>query len=331
MAALKCVLARRAFVVAALVSGAAWAQAPNTTATTNQPASNAIAAERLFGEAVQRMDHGDYAGACPLLEQSQALDPSSGTLLNLGDCYEHTGRVASAWRTFADAETLARTSARRDRAEVAKLRKNRLLPLLPYVKLIPPERAQVNLGVELDGHALDAVTLEAPVAVDPGNHEVRARAPGCDDVVSHVSAGEPGTTTELTIPDFLRCEAAPAAAPAPLPADQRRSLDAQDIAAISAGAVGVAGVIVGTVFGLKSVSKHADSDDYCTGHVCQDPRGVELMNEAHAAGNVSTTGFVIGGLGLAAGAVLWFARPFGPRANVAVGMAQGSLEVRGAW
>src|SRR3954471_23784664 len=121
MAAVKRFRARRALVVAALVSRPAWAQAPNTTATTSQPASDASAAERLFGEAVQRMDHGDYVGACPLLEQSQALDPSIGALLTRGDCYEHTGRVASAWRTFADAETLALASARRDRAEVAKL------------------------------------------------------------------------------------------------------------------------------------------------------------------------------------------------------------------
>lgn len=321
----------RALVVAALVSRAAWAQTPNATATTSQPASAAGEAERLFREAVQRMDHGDYVAACPLLEQSQALDPSSGTLLNLGDCYEHTGRVASAWRTFADAETLALASARRDRAEVAKVRKNRLLPLVPYVKLSPPKHPNANLSVELDGHPLDAATLDAPVAVDPGDHEVRARAPGCDDFVSHVSAGEPGSTTELKIPALSACDAAPAAGPAPSAADHQLSLDAQDVAAISAGAVGLAGVIVGTVFGLKSVSKHADSDDYCTGHVCEDPRGVELMHEARAAGNVSTTGFVIGGLGLAAGAMLWFARPFGPRANSAVGVAHGSLEVRGAW
>lgn len=331
MAALKRSRIQCASAVAVLVSRATWAQAPNATATASHTSSNASAAERLFRAAVQRMDHGDYVGACPMLEQSQALDPSSGTLLNLGDCYEHTGRVASAWRTFAGAETLALAGARRDRAEVAKLRKERLLPLVTYVKLSPPERPDANLRVELDGHPLEVATLGAPLAVDPGNHEVRARAPGCDDIVSRVSAGEPGSTTELKIPAFSRCQAAPAAAPAPTPADRRGSLDAQDIAAISAGAVGVTGVIVGTVFGLKSVSKHADSDDYCTGHVCQDPRGVELMNEARAAGNVSTTGFVLGGLGLAAGAVLWFARPFGPRANVAVGMAPGALEVRGAW
>jgi hypothetical protein len=320
--------ARRALVVAAIASRVAWAQPSNTPAGTSSPSRNVGQAESLFHHAVERMDQGDYTGACPLLEQSQALDPSSGTLLNLGDCYEHTGRLASAWRAFADAETLALAGARRDRAEVARARKNALLPRVPQLKLILPERPIVALSVELDGRPLDIAALDAPVAVDAGDHEVRARAPGFDDIVLRVGAREPGSITEVKIPDLSR-HGPTSAAP-----DQRASrfsLDAQDVAAISAGAVGVAGVVVGSVFGLKSQSKHAHSDDYCTGHTCQDPRGVELMNEARTAGNLSTTGFVIGGLGLATGAVLWFARPFGPRTNAAVAVAPGSIEVRGAW
>jgi hypothetical protein len=327
---LTCFRARRALVVAAIASRVAWAQPPNTPAGTSAPASNVGQAESLFHRAVERMDQGDYTGACPLLEQSQALDPSSGTLLNLGDCYEHTGRLASAWRTFADAETLALAGARRDRAEVARARKNALLPRVPQFKLVAPERPVVALSVELDGRPLDIAALDAPIAVDAGDHQVRARAPGFDDIVLRVEAGEPGSTTAVKIPDFSR-HAAASGTTAPDPSASRFSLDVQDVAAISAGAVGVAGVIVGTVFGLKSQSKHADSDDYCTGQTCQDPRGVELMNEARTAGNLSTTGFVIGGLGLATGAVLWFARPFGPRANAAVAVAPGSIEVRGAW
>ena len=333
MAALNRFRARRALVVVTLASRAAWAQAPNAPnppAGTSPQASHVGQAERLFHDAVQRMDHGDYTGACPLLEQSQALDPSSGTLLNLGDCYEHTGRLASAWRTFANAETLSLAGARRDRAEVAGARKNALFPRVPHFKLIPPERPVVPLIVELDGHALAPAALDAPVAVDPGNHEVRARAPGFDDIVLRVGAGEPGSTIAVKIPDFS-ARAAALGTTAADPRGSRFSLDAQDVAAISAGAVGVAGVIVGTVFGLKSQSKHADSDGYCTGQTCQDPRGVELMNEARTAGTVSTTGFVLGGLGLATGAVLWFARPFGPRANAAVAMTPGSIQVRGAW
>jgi len=54
------------------------------------------------------MKQGDYAAACPKLEESQRLDPALGTLLNLADCREQEGNVATAWSLFRDAESLAR-------------------------------------------------------------------------------------------------------------------------------------------------------------------------------------------------------------------------------
>lgn len=60
----------------------------------------------LFNEAKGLMDAGDYAAACPKLEESVACDHQVGAELNLAMCYEHVGRTASAcsqWRDAADA------------------------------------------------------------------------------------------------------------------------------------------------------------------------------------------------------------------------------------
>ena len=35
------------------------------------------------------------------------LDPGAGTLLNLGDCYEKSGRTASGWAAFREAVAVA--------------------------------------------------------------------------------------------------------------------------------------------------------------------------------------------------------------------------------
>ncbi len=70
--------------------------------------SGSAAAQVLFEEARQLMSAGHYAEACPKLEESQRIDPGSGTLMNLADCYERTGRIASAWGAFLDAEAGAR-------------------------------------------------------------------------------------------------------------------------------------------------------------------------------------------------------------------------------
>jgi hypothetical protein len=113
----------------------------------------------------------------------------------------------------------------------------------------------------------------------------------------------------------------------------KKSLDYRQIAALSCGAVGVVGIVSGTVFGLRSLSKHNESDDYCAGNSCRDQRGVDAMESARTAGNISTASFIIGGAALGAAAALWFIRPaasdHGVSARVVFG--PGALDVRGTF
>jgi hypothetical protein len=59
-------------------------------------AQERVAAQWLFKEARVLMKHDDYATARLKLEESQRLDPSPGTLLNLAICNEHLGQIATA-------------------------------------------------------------------------------------------------------------------------------------------------------------------------------------------------------------------------------------------
>ncbi|MEY4578000.1 MAG: hypothetical protein RL701_2703, partial [Pseudomonadota bacterium] len=58
----------------------------------------------------------------------------------------------------------------------------------------------------------------------------------------------------------------------PQPTAARGGLGAQKILAIVAGAVGVAGIATGAVFGLRSISQGNLRDRLCDGHVCDDDR-----------------------------------------------------------
>ena len=63
-------------------------------------------ADALFREGRALMKKGDYATACPKLEESYRLDPAAGTGINLGDCFEKQGKVASALLAYQAARAL---------------------------------------------------------------------------------------------------------------------------------------------------------------------------------------------------------------------------------
>ena len=277
------------------------------------------------------MDAKRYDAACPLLKQSHALDPSSGTLLNLGDCYEQLGATGSAYRAFEEARALAVRAGKSDRPGVAEIRQRRLAPALRRLSLALPTGAPANLALRVDGEPLAVSGANTEWIVDPGTHEVVASAPGHVEARLSVAAPEPGGTALVRIPPLTPLSAVPSAQNEREPEGASR-FSGREIAAMVTGGVGVVGVVVGSVFGLRSQSKHDDSDRYCTGNVCRDQRGVELMNEARSAGNASTVCFVVGAVALGTAATLWFLElPSDGGTRTQVGLGPGAVHVRGAW
>jgi len=309
--------------------------APSQSAVTAEANAHVAEADRLFKQGVASMDARDYVTACPLFEQSQRLDSSSGTLLNLGDCYEQVGRTASAWRTFQQASEVAQATGRRDRVPVAEVRRDRLLPRLRQIKILLPSRPVPDLTLRLDGVSLPPPWWGAPLYVDPGVHNLRANAPGLAEYATNIEAPRPGETAVVQLPEFaltpdIRHE--PTSAPPPPNESSSTRSDPRMIAAIAAGAVGVVGVVTGSIFGVRSMSKHNESDKYCSGSRCWDPRGVEAMDQARSAGTVSTVAFVIGAAGLGAGAVLWFTRPSESESGaLGVRVTPTSVGLHGTW
>jgi hypothetical protein len=108
-----------------------------------------------------------------------------------------------------------------------------------------------------------------------------------------------------------------------------QGLGTQKILAIVAGGVGVVGLGIGTAFGVMAMSQKNDAQSACPGSQCATQAGVNKWNNAGSTGNVSTVGFVIGGLGVAGAAVLWFTAP--TSASTQVGLGPGMLQVKGTW
>lgn len=322
------------FVVSMLLGthGVARAQSPTgaPAASAEARSPNVVEAERRFNEAVAHMDQKRYDAACPLLKQSHALDPSSGTLLNLGDCYEQLGLTASAYRAFEEAKALSVSSGKSDRASVAEVRMRKLAKVLRRLSVsLPAERPQ-NLAIRVDGEPLAISGETTELIVDPGTHELLASAPGYVESRVSVVAPEPGLTTGVSVPPLTPLSSLTSAPNDG--SDGTSRFSSREIAAMITGGIGVVGVVVGSVFGLSSRAKHEESDRYCSGNVCRDQRGVELMNEARSAGNASTVGFVVGGVALGTAATLWFLQlPGDGGAATQVGLGPGAVQVRGVW
>lgn len=91
-------------------------------ARSNASPTPAATAEALFEQGRALMAQGNFAAACPKLEESLRLDPGLGTLLNLAMCEEKAGRKDLACRYYMDAARMAQQQGQSAREQVAQQR-----------------------------------------------------------------------------------------------------------------------------------------------------------------------------------------------------------------
>lgn len=194
--------------------------------------------------------------------------------------------------------------------------------------------------VTMDGEVLSDWLEDTAISLDPGVHVFVFEAPGLRPLTKQMVVRE-GEKDRREVVQLLSPTPAPGALPAsssltdrPVPPSPttppRQGIGMQRVLALVAGGVGVAGVAVGTVFGLESMSKHDDAVKACPAG-CADQNGVTLWNQARSAGDLSTVGFVVGAVGLAGGAVLWFTARSSEETGVHVGLGPAALQVRAVW
>jgi serine/threonine-protein kinase len=331
----------RTLAAAALVAAVCLASGPVRA----QSASDQATAEALFKQARELMTAGRYAEACPKLAESQRLDPSAGTLLNLATCYERNGQLASAWVTYKEAATAAQRANEPDRAKLARSKVGELEPKLATLTITLAAGADLpDLVVKRDGEAVGRPAWGAPIPVDPGTHVVEATAAGRKPWKSHTDVSGSGAKATIEVP-LLEPEAPPAAPQTgtsattpPLPSSPPQPASpgsTQRLIAGIIGGVGIAGIGVGAAFGVIAKSHLNDANGHCQTPAC-DPTGLSAVHDARNAATISTIAFAAGGAVLAGGIVLYLTAPrSAPAAGLVVAPVAApsfaGLSLRGGW
>jgi hypothetical protein len=313
-----------------------------------QTGEDKAAAEALFEQGHALVEKGDYKQACPKYAESLRLDPGIGVMLHLASCWEKSGRPASAWAEYREAEQVA-MRAGDSRADVARKRADALEGKLFRLTVVVPAPTVVEgLAIARDGEAVGRAQWGAAVPIDPGEHVIVAVAPGKQRWEGKVVTPDESGSASITVPALLDASAAPPApVPTPTPAPSSSSNPPSDVGrptsywgtqrilAVVAGGVGVVGVGVGAVFGILTKSKLDQSNSQgcvASTNVCNQT-GASLRRDAQNDASVSNIAFIAGAVALAGGAALWFTAPSpsSPSVGAAITPGGGAISFEGVW
>jgi PEGA domain len=285
---------------------------------------NQALAQSLFDAGRKLMLQKNYVQACPKFEDSERLDPSPGTLLNLGECYEGLGKTATAWARYESAATMAHTAGRTELETLATNHADKLQPHLSKLTIQGPATSLDGLRVQLDKSDVGSASFGTAVAIDPGQHTLEASAPGYKNWSKQVTVGPDGAQVTEQVPPLEKLP--PGAQPSRQPAESNTTTGAavmHDLGkahgstktvALVVGGAGIVVAGVGAVFGIMAASQasNAKSDPtLCPNKVCT-PAGRKEIDSASTKATISTIGVGVGAAAVATGVVLFLLSPSSP-------------------
>jgi hypothetical protein len=288
------VLTHRTLVAAAGLALATGLWSPSARA------DEGAAALALFRAGREAMARGDFESACKRFRESARLERAPGTLLNLGECSERLGRLASAWSAYSEVgDRLPADDPRRDyaRDKVAELS-----PRLARIQLRSGGAGE-RCTIVLDGTRVPMSAAEQPLPVDAGRRSLVLECEGRERANGEVVAID-GRIVEVGIEPGakLRVEA---------PRDTRPPVGGGGSSPLIPvgwvlGGIGLASLGVGAATGVLTIDRKGTVDELCSDDPTPrcPPAGVDAASEGSSFATVSTATFIGGAALLAAGATL---------------------------
>ena len=215
--------------------------------------------------------------------------------------------------------------------------------ITPTVVFVVKDDADQDLSdvrVTMDDQVLTTKLDGTAISINPGPHKFAFEASGHtrEERALVIREGEKDRHERIVLVSEAAAApppvaTAPVLAPAPMPDVPSTPGSGQRIAGLVVGGVGVAGIVVGSVFGIMAKSSWDDAKSLCHnfptncyGNFSSD------KSTADGQATVSTVAFIAGGALIAGGVILYLTAP---RATVAVapsvGLGSAGLNLRGSW
>ena len=184
-------------------------------------------------------------------------------------------------------------------------------PRIPWVTIsvLGPS----NPEVVIDNTPVPHASLGVKRAINPGSHKVKVTAEGYLPQEKTITLAE-GQSLSVN----LELEQAPEAAPPPKKEVAAATVDTSSagssnewrktVAYVALG-VGGASLIVGGVAGGLAIAKHSQLSDACATPTTCPASEQATVDSYHRLGTIADVGFIVGGVGVAAGIVLLVTQP----------------------
>ncbi len=171
---------------------------------------------------------------------------------------------------------------------------DRAIPTIVFEAKVDGQHVS-DVTVTVDGNAAATKLDGRPIEIDPGNHVFVFQKEGRPPVEQTVLVLE--QQKNLVV-------AAKWDTPLALPVDNPRPSGGWRTAGIIVGGAGLAGIVVGSIFGANALSADKSATHDCPTPTRCTATGVDFAHTAHNDATVSTVAFAAGGVLAAGGAVL---------------------------
>jgi hypothetical protein len=300
------------------------------------------AARALGEEGLTFFDAGKYADALDRFDRADKLVKAPTLGLMAARSLEKLGRLVEASNRYRDVLGMQLDEKASDVFKEAQTSAAKeleaLSPRIPTLEIVIEGVNLDQTTVTLDGKVVPREMVGIRTPLNPGVHRLEATAPGLagaqDLNIAEKQAARAVLTLQPTAP--LKGDGV-GSGNGPGDTTPKTAQSTQRTAGLITMGAGGAVFVAGAITGLVGVSKSSELSADCTlgakGNECPNtPAFNDKLSSYNTVRYVSGAGLIVGGLGLAAGAVLFFTAPKSQKptkAGVEPWIGLGSAGLRG--